>query len=127
MSMNIRSMMLADYYGRKAVAVVLATCFWWVPFGLHRLWMHQPYWWLHTVLFSLSAVMTNRWFALNAPVFMRVYEETGRVLPHLAEFSSYWLLVPNVAWFVLILSDCLLVWFWPVPLKAKATIAEASS
>lgn len=126
MSMNIRSTALA-HYGHKAVAVVLATCFWWIPFGLHRLWMRQPYWWLHTVLFGLSALMTNRWFVLNAPVFVRVYEETGRVLPHLAEFTNYWLLVPNVAWFVFIIADCLLVWFWPVPSKPIKTVTEASA
>jgi len=122
-ALNIRSTAIATY-SHKAVAIALATFFWWIPLGLHRLWMRQPYWWLHTVLFCLSALMTNRWYIINGPVFMRVHEETGRLLPHLGEFSHYWLLVPNVAWMGLVLVDWLMVWFWPVPLKSKAEVAS---
>lgn len=121
-AMNIRSTALVNY-GHKAVAIVLANCFWWIPLGLHRLWMRQPYWWLHTVLFCFSAVLSSRWYILNGPVFLRVYEETGRLLPHLGEFSHYWLLVPNMAWMALVITDWIMVWIWASPLKAKAEIA----
>lgn len=49
-------------FSYKAVAVILAWFFWWVPLGLHRLWMRQKYWWLHPIFFLSAAIASNAFF-----------------------------------------------------------------
>ncbi|HUX62236.1 hypothetical protein [Sulfuricella sp.] len=107
-------------FSYKAVAVILAWFFWWVPLGLHRLWMRQKYWWLHPIFFLSAAIASNAFFRSpeNIDVVTRIYAATG-YFPHLRDYSHLWLLCFTAGWIALIIYDALKVFSWPVPGAAK--------
>jgi TM2 domain-containing membrane protein YozV len=101
---------------RRIIAVILAWFFFWIPVGLHRLWMRQKYWWVHTILFVSSTVASTIFLHLqgiNALAFRQIYEKTGRA-PHFYDYSHTWLLLFNVAWMAFVLYDCVKVFSWTV-------------
>jgi len=104
----------------KVFAVVLAWFFWWIPLGLHRLWMRQPYWWLHTLLFLLVTIASNIFFRSpeNIEIARHLYTTTHRS-PHLFDYSHTWLFGFAAAWIVLIAYDAVKVFSWPVPSASK--------
>lgn len=113
-------------FSHKAFAVVLAWFFWWIPLGLHRLWMRQKFWWLHTLVFLLTTVTSNIFFRSpeNVGVVTSIYATTG-AYPHLSDYSNVWLLSFGVLWLALIAYDALKVFSWPVPCTQKKGGSDA--
>ena len=107
-------------FSHKAFAVVLAWFFWWIPLGLHRLWMRQKFWWLHPAFFVAAAVASNAFFRApeNIDVVARIYAATGS-FPRLGDYSNLWLLVFTAGWILLVVYDALKVFSWPVPGTVK--------
>lgn len=104
----------------KAFAVILAWFFWWIPLGLHRLWMRQKFWWLHPIFFLSAALASNAFFRSpeNIDVVTRIYAATG-AFPHLSDYSHLWLLGFTAGWIVLIVYDAVQVFSWPIPGATK--------
>lgn len=104
----------------KAFAVILAWFFWWIPLGLHRLWMRQKFWWLHPIFFLSAALASNAFFRSpeNIDVVTRIYAATG-AFPRLGDYSNLWLLGFTAGWIVLVVYDALKVFSWPVPGTVK--------
>ncbi len=108
-------------FSHKAFAVILAWFFWWMPFGLHRLWLRQKFWWLHSLFFLLATISSNLFFRSpeNIDVVKRIYGATG-AFPHLRDYSNIWLLGFTAAWIALVVYDAVKVFSWTVPSAPKA-------
>lgn len=102
-------------FSHRIFAVILVLAFWWVPIGLHRIWMRQQYWWLYTLGFGVAIAANQVIFgsAANQNLAMGAY--IWGVIPPLTSYQHYWVLGVVVPWVALWIYDCIAVWFWRVP------------
>jgi hypothetical protein len=116
----------------RIFAVVLIFGFWWVPLGLHRLWMGRRYWWAHTV-----AALSVWWLSLkmfrapeNANFFHALAEAQlhGRVMMFSpGDLAWGWpFFFVSVLWLVVFVYDFVMIFYgWPVPEKSwKIDVAK---
>ena len=100
--------------------MVLVLLFWWVPIGLHRIWMQRGYWWLHAV-----AAMTLGWLALhvlysrhNIELMHQLIMTKGAPVSPL-DIPGGWLVVSvAMLWLMFLAYDAVMLFHWPVPDKS---------
>ncbi len=110
--------LLASVY--RVAGAAIAIFLWWVPLGLHRIWMRQKFWWLHPLAFAFATLAGNHFFSLpkNIELVENAYQQTGQY-PRLGQYEGKWLLIFTLVWLALVIHDIWKIWTWPVPLKTK--------
>lgn len=104
-------------FSHRSFAVLLAWVFWWIPLGLHRLWMQQRFWWLHTLCCLVATVSSVIFFRFpeNLYAVKNFLVATGTSTPPHSYTDIFLLSFTAGLWIALIIHDGVMVFLWPVP------------